>query len=65
MIKVTGTVWLTVEFEAEIDMTEEEFDAMTEHDRTALLDQASKWRDTAKLDEIEVDEYEVNEIDEI
>lgn len=63
MIKVTGTVWLTVEFEAEIDMTEEEFNAMTEHDRAALLENASKWRDA--VESAEVDEFEINEIDDV
>ncbi|MFS0841234.1 hypothetical protein [Paenibacillus sp. 1P03SA] len=63
MIKVTGTAWLNVDFEAVLDMTEEEFEVMPEHERNILLDTASKWREAVVS--AEVDEFEVNDIDDV
>lgn len=59
MIKVTGTARLTVWYGVELDISEEEFDALSERKQNELLDGAIDWREVcrgAELDEIDVDD---------
>lgn len=61
MIKVSGTFRLYGSYEVKLDMTEEQFDALSHHQQTDLLDSHIDWLDAtrgADLDEIEVDDLE-------
>lgn len=59
MIRVTGTAKLTVHYDVQLDMTEEEFDAMSQLISFELLDSTIDWQEAgrnATVDEIEVDD---------
>ena len=57
MIKVSGEVALKVRYAVKLNMTEEEFDALSERKQNELIDGAINWHDelrNAETDEIEV-----------
>lgn len=59
MITVSGRFELRGHYSVELDITEEEFDAMTTRKQNELLDSSIDWEDTyrqAELSDIEVDE---------
>lgn len=59
MIEVVGEATLKVRYSVELDITEEEFDNLSERKQDALIDEAINWHETlknAETDEIEVDD---------
>jgi hypothetical protein len=59
MIRVTGTAKLRVNYEVQLDMTEDEFDAMSERSQNELLDNMIDWKEacrSAELDDLDVDD---------
>lgn len=65
MIKVTGTMSLKTDFTVELDMTEEEFDALSGQRQDELIDGEIDWYmalRSADLDDIDV--WDIVEIEE-
>lgn len=61
MIRVSGTASVDVDWEIEVDMTEEEFDNLSEKAQNQLIDSHVDWLDECRngsVDDIEVDEIE-------
>ncbi|WP_438498038.1 hypothetical protein [Paenibacillus sp. IHBB 3054] len=59
MIRVTGKAKLIVNYDVELDMTEEEFDSLSERKQNEVLDDAIDWIEVcrnADVDEIDVDD---------
>jgi hypothetical protein len=63
MIKVSGLVKVSASFEVELDMTEDEFDALSDRQQEELLEGVIDWRDT--LESSETDSIDVWELEEI
>ena len=61
MIKVNGEARLVVKYEVEINMTEEEFENLSQRQQDAILEELIDWREECK--NAEVDEIEVWDID--
>ena len=58
MIKVTGTVTLQVPYEVFFNITEEEFDSLSERGQDELIESSIDWHNAvrnARTSEIEVD----------
>lgn len=65
MIRVSGTAKLRVEYSVNLDMTEEQFDAMSEREQTELLDRKIDWMDACSSGELyDLDVDDVEEIEE-
>lgn len=61
MIKVTGIAKLKVPFEVNLDITEAEFETMSDRKSDELIENAIDWHSAtrnAETDEIDVWEYE-------
>ena len=61
MITVTGQARLKVPYTVQLDMTTEEFDALSERKQNELLDDSIDWKDAcrnAELDDIDVDDVQ-------
>jgi hypothetical protein len=62
-IKVSGSITLRGNFEVELDMTEEKFDALSERKQNEAIENAMDWRNwldsTDQLDDVDV--YDVKE----
>jgi hypothetical protein len=59
MIKVIGSIKLRGNYEVELDMTEAEFDALSEREQNEEIEDAIDWRnflDNCDTDEIDVDD---------
>jgi hypothetical protein len=59
MITVSGTATLKVNYSVDLDMTEEQWDALSEKKQNEILDSTIDWMDecrSAEVDEIEVDD---------
>lgn len=64
MIKVSGEVTLKVRYTIELkNMTAEQFDALSERQQNALIDETIDWSN--ELRNAETDEIEVWDVDEI
>ncbi|WP_422122901.1 hypothetical protein DHX103_14305 [Planococcus sp. X10-3] len=59
-IKVSGSATLKVDFEVELNMTEEELDAMPYRKLNELLDSTINW--SSIMSNAEVDDFEVYEV---
>lgn len=60
-IKVSGSLKLRGFYEVELDMTEEEFDALSAHEQNIAIEEMIDWRnwlDNAELDDVDVDDVE-------
>lgn len=63
MIKVSGDATLKVRYEVELDITEDEFDALPANKQDELIDAAVDWQEAcrnATLDTVEI--YDLVEI---
>lgn len=61
MIRISGTASVDVDWEIELDMTEEEFDNLSEGLQNELIDSNVDWLDACRngsIDNIEVDVIE-------
>lgn len=61
MIRVMGTANLRINYEVQLNMTEVEFDSLTELKQNEVIESAIDWFDvyrSAEVDEIEVDDLE-------
>jgi hypothetical protein len=61
MIKVKGSLTLWGSYEVTLDMTEEEFDALSERDQKVEINDAVDWReflDNSDIGDIDVDDIE-------
>ncbi|MCC3381934.1 hypothetical protein ACFQ5D_18055 [Paenibacillus farraposensis] len=61
MIKISGRATVLVDYEVELDLTEDEFYELTEKKQNELLESAIDWWDALRngqTDEIEVDDIE-------
>ncbi|PNQ83093.1 hypothetical protein [Paenibacillus sp. F4] len=61
MIRISGTATVRVDYEVEIELTEDKFYELTEKKQTELLESAIDWWDALRngqTDEIEVDDIE-------
>ncbi|UTI41137.1 hypothetical protein [Niallia sp. RD1] len=59
MIKVKGSLTLRGSYEVALDMTEEEFDALSEREQNDEINDAMDWReflDNSDIDDIDVDD---------
>ncbi|MBO1909723.1 hypothetical protein [Sporosarcina sp. 6E9] len=59
-INVYGNAVLKARFSVELDMTEEEFEALTEHQKDNLVDSKIDWHNAmqgAEVDEMDIWEY--------
>lgn len=63
MIEVYGVAVLKTNFSVELDMTESEFEALSERKQDLLIDDAINWPDATR--NAEVDEFDVWEFREI
>jgi hypothetical protein len=63
MIRVRGTARIRADFEVELDMTEEEFDALPSHEQDDILDSAIDWHNV--LDSSETDDFEIDDVEEV
>lgn len=63
MIEVYGKAILKVDFNVELDMSEDEFEALSEKKQDALIDSKINWHST--LRSAEVDEFDVYEFREV
>jgi hypothetical protein len=64
MIKVTGTLRLRGNYTVELDMTEEEFDNLSEREQNEEIESSIDWRnwvEIADLYDLDVDEVEETE----
>lgn len=60
-IKVKGSLKLRGNYEVELDMTEAEFDALSEREQNEEINDAIDWRnwlDNSDLDDLDVDDVE-------
>lgn len=65
MIKVSGQATLKVPYTVTLNMTEEEFDRLTESKQNELLDNAIDWMDaTRSADVDEIDVWDLDEVEE-
>jgi hypothetical protein len=60
MIEVSGTATLKTIFTVDLNMTEKEFDALSEEKQNELLDGLIDWLDVCKS--AEVDEFEIDSV---
>lgn len=61
MIRVIGTAKLRVNYDVQLDMTEEEFDSLSESEQNDILDHKIDWMNecrSAEVDDIEVDDVQ-------
>ena len=61
MITVKGMARLRVPYSVKLNMTEEEFDSLSERKQNQLLEDAIDWKDAcrnAETDDIEVDDVQ-------
>lgn len=61
MIRVSGTARVDVDWEIELDMTEEEFDDLSEREQNEIIDRDVDWYEACRngsVDAIEVDDLE-------
>jgi hypothetical protein len=61
MIRVIGTAKLRVNYDVQLDMTEEEFDSLSESKQNDILDHKIDWMNecrSAEVDDIEVDDLQ-------
>lgn len=64
MIEVTGRATLKVPYKVRLNITEEQFDAMSERQQNELLDSTIDWHSTmssAEADDFDVDDVETVE----
>lgn len=65
MIKIKGTVTLSGDFEVVLDMTEEEFDALSNEEQNEELESAIDWRNVFENSETDgIDVWDLDEVDE-
>lgn len=62
MIKVSGEVTLKVRYAINLDMSEAEFESLSEKKQNELIDEAIDWQDATRS--AEVDEIDVWDIEE-
>lgn len=66
MIKITGVAKLSVPFEVELNMSEEEFDDLTERQQNDLLDNHIDWMEVCRGGEVDdIDVYDLEEIEDV
>jgi len=61
MIRVSGSAKLKTDFTVDLNMTEEEFDALTQRQQDQLLEDNVDWYEAsrqAEVDDIDVDDLE-------
>jgi len=63
MIRVSGQVTLKVDYDIEIDMTEQKFEDLSYGEKYELIDSLIDWREACSNAMLE--EVEVNDIEEI
>ena len=61
MIKVSGVVTLRLGFEVELDMTEVEFNALSQTEQNLVIEEAIDWH--SELPNSDIDEIEVHDIE--
>lgn len=65
MIRVSGSAKLRVEYSVDLDMTEGEFDNLSEREQNGIIDEAIEWMDACRGGETDdIDVYEIEEIEE-
>lgn len=63
MIRVTGTATLKVDYSVDLDMTEEQFDALSERHQNQLIDRHIDWFDACRSGEM--DDLDIDDVTEI
>lgn len=55
-IRVSGRANMKVEYSTELDMTEEEFDALSQQKQDSLIDAHVDWKEVTRSAEVEIDD---------
>ena len=65
MIKVSGRITLSVDYTVKLNMTEEQFYNLSEHQQNQIIDENIDWHNTLRNAEVEdVDVWDLEEVEE-